>query len=136
MHTQNELEKEGFSYTYSAKEQEELKKIREKYQPQEESKLDRLRRMDEAVTKKATMASILIGTIGALVLGSGMSLCMTDIGMLLGLQQMTCMAAGIAVGIVGIVLVALAYPVYLYILKKEQEKIAPEILRLTEELLK
>lgn len=131
MQTQNE--KESFSFTYSAKDQEELKEIRQKYQPQEENKMDKLRRLDARVMQKATMVSIAIGIVGALIMGTGMSLVMTDFGAGLGLVG-TWM--GIIIGISGIVLICLAYPVYNRILKKEREKIAPEILRLTEELMK
>lgn len=134
MQTQNE--KESFSYTYSAKEQEELKKIRQKYQPQEESKMEKLRRLDAGITKKATMVSVSVGILGALIMGTGMSLVMSDIGEILGIQETFGMAIGILIGIVGIVLVCLAYPLYNYIAKNERKKIAPEILRLTEELMK
>lgn len=133
---QNQKEKDSFSYTYSAKEQEELKKIRQKYQPQEEDKMEKLRRMDAEVTKKATTISLISGIIGALVLGIGMSLIMTDIGERFGLVGIPGMAAGTVVGIVGIVLICIAYPLYTCILKKEREKAAPEILKLTEELMK
>jgi hypothetical protein len=66
-------------------------------------------------------------------MGTGMSLAMTDIGSALGGLAM---ALGIVVGTVGMVLVALAYPLYNRVLRKEREKIAPEVLRLSEELLK
>ena len=119
--------KETFSYTYSAKEQEEIKKIREKYVPKEADKMEQLRRLDESVTKKGTVISLVVGIIGALILGTGMSMCMvwTDLFVL-----------GIIVGIVGIVMVSAAYPLYSYVTKKEREKIAPEIIRLTDELMK
>jgi len=70
--------------------------------------------------------------IGALIFGTGMSLCMTELGAALGSLAMT---LGILVGIAGMILVTLAYPLFAYTLKKEREKIAPEILRLTDELL-
>ena len=127
---------EGFNYTYSAKEQEEIKNIRKKYlAPKEnEDKMERLRRLDKSVSDKATTKSLVIGIIGALIMGIGMSLVMTDIGASLG--TMLAMIIGISVGIIGIVLVCLAYPIYNRTLKKEREKIAPEILRLTDELMK
>ena len=130
--------KETFSYTYSAKEQEEIKAIRKKYTAEEtvEDKMATLRRLDDAVTQKATTASLVIGIIGALVLGIGMSLAMTEIGEAIGLIGAASMSVGIVVGIIGIVLVSLAYPLYNQILKSEREKIAPEIIRLTDELLK
>ena len=94
--------------------------------------MDQLRKLHALPTQKAQAASIALGVIGALILGTGMSLCMTDLGAALGSLAM---AVGIPVGIVGIVLVALAYPVFKRRLKKERERIAPEVLRLTEELL-
>ena len=119
--------KETFSYTYSAKEQEEIKKIREKYVPKEADKMEQLRRLDAGVTQKGTVISLVVGIIGALILGTGMSMCMvwTELFVL-----------GIIVGIVGIVMVSAAYPLYSYVTKKEREKIAPEIIRLTDELMK
>ena len=63
-----------------------------------------------------------------------MSLIMTEIGSMLGV--VTAMIIGIVLGVVGFILVGLAYPVYNYVLKKEREKIAPEIIRLADELIK
>ena len=131
------MEKETrFSYTYSAKEQEEIKKIQQKYQPREEQDIDKLRKLDAKVTEKATTVSLVLGVVGTLILGSGMSLIMTDLGNIFGLQGITNMVIGILVGAIGLVLAILAYPVYQKVLKKEREKIAPEILRMTEELIK
>ena len=128
----------GFSYSYSAREQEEIKKIRKKYAEDsartDESSIERLRRLDASVTKKGTVASIIVGVISSIVMGAGMSIVMTDLGALL--PEMLSLFIGIAVGVVGIVGVALAYPIYKAITKKERERIAPEVLRITEELLK
>jgi len=131
-------EKESFCYTYSAKEQEEIKNIRKKYAAPEasEGKMERLRRLDKSVTDKATTKSLIIGIIGALIMGIGMSLVMTDFGKILGAYQNAALYIGILVGIAGIALVSGAYPVYNRVLKKEREKVAPEILQLTEELMK
>lgn len=131
-----QTEKESFNYTYSAKEQEELKKIQQKYQPKEATKMDLIRRLDASVTKKATMVSILLGIIGSLIFGSGMSFLMTELGEELGMNDGFCMVFGIVFGVAGIALISLAYPLYRHMVKKEREKIAPEILRLTEELMK
>lgn len=119
--------KETFSYTYSAKQQEEIKKIREKYVPKEADKMEQLRRLDADVTKKATILSLVVGIVGALILGVGMCCCMvwTDLFVL-----------GIVVGILGIATVSTAYPLYNHVTKKEREKIAPEIIKLTDELMK
>lgn len=119
--------KETFNYTYSAKQQEEIKKIREKYLPKEADKMELLRRLDAGVTQKGTVISLVMGIIGALVLGVGMCCCMVWTELF---------ALGIIVGIIGIAAVCSAYPLYNYVTKKEREKIAPEILRLTDELMK
>lgn len=119
--------KETFSYTYSAAQQEEIKKIREKYLPKEADKMEQLRRLDAGVTKKGTIISLAAGIIGALVLGVGMCCCLvwTELFVL-----------GIIVGIIGIAAISLAYPLYNYVTKKERERIAPRIIQLTDELMK
>lgn len=122
-----------FRYTYSAKEQSEIEEIRKKYLPPEENKMERLRKLHNSATQKAQAASIAVGVIGALVMGTGMSLCMTELAGFLGGYAMF---IGIPVGIAGMVLVALAYPIYNRVLQKQRRRIAPEILRLSEELLK
>ena len=126
----------SFKYTYSAKEQDEVRRIREKYQSKEEDGISKLRKMDAKVSQKAMVVSLVLGILGALVMGTGMSLVMTDFGAILGLTGVAGMVIGIFMGVIGIILVVLAYPVYNKVLKKEREKIASEILRLTEELLK
>lgn len=131
-------EKELFHYTYSAKEQEEIQAIRQKYVVREQpaDKMAQLRRLDEAVTQKATAVSLVFGILGALILGMGMSLVMTDIGRQIGLGSQMTMVIGILLGVIGIVLVCMAYPLHNRIIRKEREKIAPEIIRLTDELMK
>lgn len=128
--------KESFNYTYSAKQQAEIDSIRQKYLPREEDKMERLRKLDAGVTQKANAIAIIIGVAGALILGFGMSLFMTDFGDTLGLRKELEMLIGIAVGAVGIVLVSAAYPIYQRVIKKERERIAPEVIRLTDELSK
>ena len=125
----------SFKYTYSAKEQDEIKRIRQKYQSQEDA-MTRLRKLDASATSKATVISLVLGIVGALILGMGMSLIMTDLAALLGMTGMTNMVIGIVTGVLGIVLVALAYPMYNKVLKLERERIAPEVLKLTDELMK
>lgn len=122
-----------FQYTYSARQQDEIKTIRKKYLPPEEDKMEQLRRLDRCATQKAQAWAIALGVVGALILGTGMSLAMTELSGFLG---GTAMFVGIPMGLVGIALVALAYPVYHRILKKERQRVAPEILRLSEELMK
>ena len=127
-------ETESFNYTYSAKQQDEIKAIRKKYEAPEENKMEQLRRLDASATQKATVRSMTVGIIGALIMGLGMSISMTDIGAVFG--SFLSMLIGIVIGIVGIVLVCLAYPTYHRTLKAERERIAPEVLRLSDELMK
>lgn len=127
---------EIFNYTYSAKEQDEIRKIRNKYTNTvvEEDNMTKLRRLDESVTSKATVISLVIGVVGTLIMGFGMSLIMTDIGNALG--TVGAMIVGILLGIIGLGIAGTAYPIYNRTVKKEREKIAPEIIRLTDELMK
>ncbi len=134
----NNGEKETFRYSYSAKEQDEIKRIREKYvsPAEEEDKMEKLRRLDKSVSEKATVVSLILGILGALVMGTGMSLVMTDIGARLGIEPLFSLIIGLVLGVIGIACVALAYPVYTRIVKRERERLAPEIIRLSEELLR
>ena len=134
----NNNEQNGFSYKYSAHEQAELKKIREKYTaPTEtEDKMARLRRLDASVTNTAQAAALVLGIIGTLILGLGMSLCMTDLGKILGSHSDLSMLIGMIIGVFGGILISLAYPVYNAIVKIKRKKLAPEIIRLTDELMK
>ncbi len=120
--------KETFEYTYSAKEQEEIDKIRRKYIPKTEDKMELLRKLDKDVTKPGMMWAIMIGTIGCLIFGAGLSLAMVWTESLL--------IAGIVLGLIGLAIMALALPIYNKITAKERERIAPQILALTEELSK
>ena len=135
---ENNNENKGFQYTYSAKEQAELKRIRDKYTaPTEtEDKMTRLRRLDASVTNTAQAVALVFGVIGTLILGFGMSLVMTELAESLGISGDVAMAIGIIVGIVGGILASLAYPIYNAIVKAKRKKLAPEIIRLTDELIK
>lgn len=117
-----------FQYTYSAKEQAKIREIRSKYLPKEENKMEQIQRLDASVTQKATMYAIIVGVVGTLLFGTGMSCCMTQTG--------KWFAVGIPVGLAGLLVLAAAYPLYNHVVRKERKRIAPEILRLTDELLK
>lgn len=121
-----ENKKETFNYAYSAKQQEEIENIRKKYMPVEETKMDQLRKLDKSATKKGTAVSIAVGIIGCLMLGIGM--CCTMVWM------ESLFVPGIVIGIVGILVVISAYPLYVRITKKQRDKLAPQIIQLTEEL--
>ena len=134
----NQNNPNGFSYTYSAKEQAELKRIRDKYTaPTEaEDKMARLRRLDASVTNTARAVALLFGVIGTLILGFGMSLIMTELAEALGISGDAAMMIGITVGVAGGILASLAYPIYNAIVKAKRKKLASEIIRLTDELMK
>lgn len=118
--------KDTFNFSYSAKQQEEIQAIREKYIPREESKMERLRRLDESTTRPGTIAAVIVGIIGALLFGIGM--CCT----MVWAEQF--FVPGIIIGVIGIAVIIAAYPVYNCITKKRRKKLAPEIMRLTDEL--
>ena len=126
----------GFQYTYSAKEQEELKRIREKYVSREEDKMERLRRLDHSVAQRAQTVGLVFGIVGVLILGLGMSLVMSEFGEILGQYRSLALPLGVAVGLVGGILISLAYPMYNLTVKSTRKKIAPEIIKLTDELMK
>lgn len=123
----------SFQYTYSAAQKQEVEHIRKKYLPKEADKMETLRKLHHSATEKAKAASIAIGVVGSLLLGTGMSLIITEFGAFLGDLVM---ALGILLVLIGMTFVALAYPVYNRVLNKERTRIAPEILRLADELLK
>lgn len=118
---------EFFEFSYCAPEQEEIRRIRERYLPPQErkTKLDLLRELDAGVTWRGTMCSIALGTVSSLVMGLGMSLCMVW-------QRI---APGIVIGVIGMIGVAAAYPVYRRVTDREKKRITPQILKLTEELM-
>lgn len=127
----------GFRYTYSAAEQDEVKKIREKYtMSEQEDKMTRLRRLDASVYSKAQTVGLTVGIAGTLILGFGMSLIMSELGSMLGITNDIAFPLGIAVGALGAVIVTVAYPLYNLVIKRERKRIAPEILRLSDELMK
>ena len=111
-----------------------VQKIRTQYTEKQHTELDALKALDAKVKKPANVFAYIYGSVSAVIMGTGMSLVMTEIGEIIGLAN--AMVPGILIGIVGMVLVALAYPLYNRVLKKQREKIAPEILRLSDELLK
>lgn len=115
---------EKFEYTYSAKQQAELENIRKKYLPKEETKMEKLRRLDKSAERSGTVISIIAGVVGTLIMGFGMCLCL----------EWAQFIAGVIIGIAGIIILGAAYPLFKYITKRQREKITPEILRLTEEI--
>ena len=118
-----------FEYTYSAPKNAEIEKIRKKYAPQTsaESKLEQIKKLDSSVESEAVGCALGIGIPGSLILGLGMSCCMVWSGALF--------VPGILIGCVGIGGVLVTYPLYHRLVRQDREKIAPEILRLSNELI-
>lgn len=123
---ENKEDMKTFTYTYSSKQQEEIKKIRQKYMPHEESKMDQLRKLDQSASQKGTVVSLVIGILSTLIFGVG--LCCTMV-------WKEYFISGIFIGIIGMIGMAMSYPIYKAITSKQRKKLAPEILRLSEELL-
>lgn len=117
-------------FSYSASENNEIKKIREKYEfdQKEPSKLDRLRKLDGSVNRIACTAALSAGIIGILIFGFGLSCVL--------MRFSTRYLLGIITGIIGIAVAAAAYPIYRAVSEKRRKKIAPIILELTDELMK
>ena len=118
-----------FEYTYAApteRERREIESIRKAYRPDEAGeKLRRLRKLNARVRNTAMCVSLTLGVAGVLLFGTGMSLALS-----FGRY-----AAGIALAALGIVPIALAYPVFNRLLRRGKKKYGAEILRLSEELL-
>lgn len=131
------MDNKTFQYSYSADEQKEILKIKEKYtesQNTEKTGYARLKEIDSSVTKKATTTTLTLGIIGALIMGLGMSLIMTELGQILNIEHN--FIIGVVIGIIGLGMVIISYPVYSLILKKERAKVASEIIAISDELLK
>ena len=123
-----EQQNNSFQYTYSAAQKTEVEKIRKKYLPPEADKMEQVRRLDRSTTKKGTVVSLVVGIVGALIMGTGMCCVLVWEG--------AWFVPGIIIGLLGIALTCCAYPLYHRVTEEERRKIAPEILRLTDELMK
>lgn len=129
---------QGFAYHYSAGVADEVERIRKKYLPSNENededvdfddkakKLENLRKIDKSAARPALILGLLLGIMGLLVLGAGLSMVMVW-GQFLG---------GLLVGLAGVAMVAFAYPLYNMLLRNRRRALAPEILALAEDLLK
>ncbi|MBQ8381291.1 MAG: dihydropteridine reductase [Clostridia bacterium] len=125
---------ETFTYKYSAKENEEAESIRRKYLPKEESKLETLKRLDAAVSRPANIFAFVFGSISAIIMGAGMSLIMTEIGEIIGMNAP--LVPGIIIGIVGMIMALVNYPIYNSIIKQRRAKYSERILALSESICK
>ena len=115
-----------FRYSYSAKQNEEVQAIRNKYLPQPESKLEELKRLDQCVHSAGLPQSLAVGIVGCLIFGLGMCIA-TEVligGMVLGALIGTC----------GMAVMIAAYPVYRSCFRKAKTRHQPRILELIAEL--
>lgn len=108
-------------------------KIRTQYTEKEISQLDELRELDSKVKSPAITFAYIFGSIAAIIMGAGMSLVMTDIGSILPIPNT--MTVGIVIGIVGMILTILNYPIYSGILGARKKKYASKIIELSEKIM-
>ena len=111
-----------------------VQKIRTQYTEKQHTELDELKALDAKVKKPANVFGYVWGSISAIIMGAGMSLVMTDVGSVIGLAD--AMIPGILVGILGMGMALLTYPMYKGILNTRKKKYAPKILALSEQLMK
>lgn len=109
-------------------------KIRAQYVEKQSSELDELRALDQKVKRPAIVFSYVFGILGAIVLGIGMSLAMTDLAQTIGVTGNP-MLLGSIIGDVGLVMALVNYPIYAAIVKSRKKKYAPEILALSDKIV-
>lgn len=108
-------------------------KIRTQYMEKTPSELDALRELDSKVKRPANVFAYTFGSISAIVMGAGMSLVMTDIGATIGIAS--ALVPGIAIGVAGLGMALLTYPIYKGILNARKKKYGDEILKLSEKIM-
>ena len=108
-------------------------KIRAQYMEKESTELDALRRLDAKVKRPASVFAYIFGSVSAVIMGAGMSLVMTDIGSTIGMDST--MIPGIAIGVVGMIMALVNYPIYKGILNSRKKKYGAEILSLSEKIM-
>ena len=108
-------------------------KIRTQYMEKTPSELDALRELDAKVKRPANVFAYAFGSISAVIMGAGMSLVMTDIGATVGIAS--AFASGIAIGVVGLGMSLLTYPIYKSILASRKKKYGAEIMELSDKIM-
>ena len=111
-----------------------VQKIRTQYIEKENTQLDALKKLDAKVKKPANVFAYVFGSLSAIIMGSGMSLVMTDIGEMIGIAD--AMTSGIIIGIVGMLMAIVNYPIYKKILTSRRRKYSKEIIALSDEIMK
>ncbi len=108
-------------------------KIRTQYMEKQSTELDVLRELDAKVKRPANVFAYVFGSISAIIMGAGMSLVMTDIGVTIGMAST--MVPGIVIGVVGLGMALLTYPMYKGILGSRKKKFSAEILKLSDKIM-
>ncbi len=111
-----------------------VQKIRTQYTEKEQTGLDELKELDAKVKRPANVFAYLFGTVGALVMGTGMSLVMTDIGSIIGISEPK--VPGIITGVIGMFMAIINYPIYKGILSSRRKKYADRIIALSDKIMK
>jgi len=111
-----------------------VQKIRTQYTEKEYTQLDELKKLDAKVKRPANVFAYVFGSISAIIMGSGMSLVMTDIGEMIGMENS--MVPGIVIGVIGMLLAIVNYPMYKKLLNSRKKKYAEQILKLSETIIK
>ena len=110
-----------------------VQKIRSEYTEKEHTQLDELKALDAKVKRPANVFAYTFGSISAIIMGSGMSLVMTDLGETLGMGD--AMVPGVVIGVIGLVLALVNYPLYKKMLGSHKEKYAEQIIKLSDKLM-
>ena len=110
-----------------------VQKIRTQYTEKEYTELDELKELDKRVKRPANVFAYIFGSLGSIIMGSGMSLVMTDIGTSIGIEN--AMVPGIIIGVLGMAMAIVNYPIYKNILDSRKKKYAEQILKLSEKLM-
>mgnify|MGYP003419171616 FL=1 len=110
-----------------------VQKIRSEYTEKEHTQLDELKALDAKVKRPANVFAYVFGSLSAIIMGSGMSLVMTDLGETLGMGD--AMVPGVIIGVIGLVLALVNYPLYKKMLGSRKEKYAEQIIKLSDKLM-
>ena len=111
-----------------------VQKIRTQYTEKESTELDALRELDAKVKRPANVFAYVFGSISAIIMGCGMSLVMTDIGATVGISDP--MLPGIIIGIAGMFMAIINYPIYKGILGARRKKFADKIIAISDKIMK
>ena len=110
-----------------------VQKIRTQYTEKEHTDLDKLKELDKKVKRPANVFAYIFGSISATLMGSGMSLVMTDIAETVGIRNP--MLYGIIIGVAGLIMAIANFPIYKGILGSRRKKYADKIIALSDKLI-